>query len=141
MTIALAQTDADIVRCFPVVAQLRPHLIEAEFLPRIRRMQKEGFHLAFLEDRGAVRGVAGYRFFEKLLCGPHLYVDDLVTDETNRSRGYGARLLTWLKAEAQAHRCMQLELDSGVQRSEAHRFYFRERMRVSAFHFVVPLKT
>lgn len=141
MTIALAQTDADIARCFSVIAQLRPHLIEAEFLPRIRRMQQEGFLLAFLEDGGAVRGVAGYRFYEKLFSGPHLYVDDLVTDETNRSRGYGARLLTWLKAEAQAHQCVQLELDSGVQRADAHRFYFRERMRVSAFHFVVPVKT
>jgi hypothetical protein len=37
--IALAETDADILRCFPVMAQLRPHLVLEEFLPRVRRME------------------------------------------------------------------------------------------------------
>jgi GNAT superfamily N-acetyltransferase len=104
-------------------------------------MQQEGFHLAFLEDAGAVRAVAGYRYYDKLFSGRNLYVDDLVTDSTVRSRGYGGKLLAWLTDEARAHGCTQLELDSGVQRTDAHRFYFRERMHVSAFHFVVPIKT
>ena len=141
MIIALAQSDDEIARCFPVMLQLRPHLIEADFVPRVRRMQKEGFHLAFLDSAGAVRGVAGYRYYDKLHSGRNLYVDDLVTDSDDRSRGYGGKLLAWLTDEARAHGCVQLELDSGVQRADAHRFYFRERMHVSAFHFVVPVKT
>jgi GNAT superfamily N-acetyltransferase len=141
MNIALATTDTDIARCFPVMHQLRPHLLESEFVSRVRRMQGEGFHLAFLEDTGAVHAVAGYRYYDKLFSGKNLYVDDLVSDATQRSRGHGARLLTWLTAEAKAHGCTQLELDSGVQRFEAHRFYFRERMHISSYHFVVPIKT
>ena len=139
MKISLAQTDADIARCFAVMAQLRPHLVEAEFVARVRRMQSEGLHLACLEDGGAVRAVAGYRYYEKLFSGRNLYVDDLVTDGTQRSRGHGAQLLAWLSGQAKAHDCAQLELDSGVQRFEAHRFYFRERMHVSAYHFVQKL--
>jgi GNAT superfamily N-acetyltransferase len=104
-------------------------------------MRSDGFQLAYLEEDGLVRAVAGYRYYEKLFSGQNLYVDDLVTDSSHRSRGHGTRLLAWLAAEARAHHCVQLELDSGVQRSEAHRFYFRERMHVSAFHFVVPVKT
>jgi hypothetical protein len=30
-------------------------------------------------------------------------------------------------------------LDSGTQRVEAHRFYLRKRMKISAFHFALPL--
>jgi GNAT superfamily N-acetyltransferase len=141
MHIALAQTDPEIARCFSVMAQLRPHLIEAEFVARIRRMQQEGFHLAFLEDDGVVRAVAGYRYYDKLVSGKNLYVDDLVSDPTHRSRGHGRALLAWLCHEARTHDCAQLELDSGVQRFDAHRFYFRERLHISAYHFVVPLKT
>jgi GNAT superfamily N-acetyltransferase len=141
MNIALATTDTDIARCFPVMHQLRPHLLESEFVSRVRRMQGEGFHLAFLEDAGAIHAVAGYRYYDKLFSGKNLYVDDLVSDATQRSRGHGARLLTWLTAEAKAHGCTQLELDSGVQRFEAHRFYFRQRMHISSYHFVVPIKT
>lgn len=140
MKIALAQSDADIARCFTVMAQLRPHLVEGEFLARVRRMQTEGFHLAFLEEAGAVCAVAGYRYYDKLFSGRNLYVDDLVTDTSRRSRGHGAALLTWLAQEARRNGCVQLELDSGVQRFDAHRFYFRERMHVSAYHFVMGLK-
>jgi len=141
MKIALAQSDADIARCFAVMTQLRPHLVEGEFVARVRRMQAEGFQLAFLEEAGSVCAVAGYRYYDKLFSGRNLYVDDLVTDAARRSRGHGAALLTWLTQEARRHGCAQLELDSGVQRFEAHRFYFRERMHVSAYHFVVDLKT
>jgi GNAT superfamily N-acetyltransferase len=137
--IALADTDAAIARCFAVMHQLRPHLVEADFVPQVKRMQREGFHLAYLEAGGTVRAVAGYRFYEKLVSGKNLYVDDLVSDSTQRSRGHGRALLAWLAAEAKRHGCAQLELDSGVQRTEAHRFYFRERMRISSYHFVLGL--
>lgn len=139
MTITVAQTDAEIGRCFPIMRQLRPHLIESEFVTRVRTMQHIGYLLAALEVDGGVAGVAGYRFLEKLFSGRNLYVDDLVTDGQQRSRGHGAALLAWLCAQAKAHDCAQLELDSGVQRFEAHRFYFRERLHLSAYHFVRKL--
>jgi GNAT superfamily N-acetyltransferase len=138
--IAIAESDADILRCFPVMLHLRPHLVEADFVARVRRMQSAGFRLARLEEGGAVRAVAGYRFHEKLFSGRTLYVDDLVSDPAQRSRGHGARLLTWLADQARAHDCDLLELDSGVQRFEAHRFYFRERMKISSYHFTRPLQ-
>jgi GNAT superfamily N-acetyltransferase len=140
MKISLAETDAAIARCFPVMVQLRPHLVAEDFVRRVRGMQRDGFHLAFLESGGAIGAAAGYRYYDKLFSGKNLYVDDLVTDGTQRSRGHGRALLAWLADQARAHDCAQLELDSGVQRLEAHRFYFRERMHVSAFHFVLPLR-
>lgn len=139
MKIALAESDAAIARCFPVMHQLRPHLVEADFVARVRRMRGEGFHLAFVEERGAVHAVAGYRYYDKLFSGQNLYVDDLVTDISQRSRGHGRALLAWLADQARAHGCTQLELDSGVQRFDAHRFYFRERMHISSYHFVTQL--
>jgi GNAT superfamily N-acetyltransferase len=139
ISIRRAETEADLVRCFPVMHQLRPHLVAADFVGQVRRMQAEGFHLALLEEDGVVRAVAGYRFYEKLFSGRNLYVDDLVTDGTQRSRGHGRALLAWLRDVAASRGCVQLELDSGVQRADAHRFYFRERMKISAYHFVTDL--
>ena len=141
MTIQIrsAETDSDILRCFAVLAQLRPHLSREEFLPRIRRMQQEGFVLALLEEEGDVCAVAGYRYLDLLFSGRTLYVDDLVTDEARRSRGHGASLLSWLEENARAHGCTTLTLDSGVQRAEAHRFYFRQRMSIQGYHFSMPV--
>lgn len=80
-------------------------------------------------------GVAGFRMMENLVNGRILYVDDLVTAEGDRSQGYGAALLHWLADYAKAQDCVSLQLDSGVQRSLAHRFYFRHGMTISGFHF------
>lgn len=138
-TIRTAMTDDDVRRCFPVMAQLRPHLNADGFVPRVRSMQQEGFELAFLEEDGEVRAVAGFRCHDLLFSGRTLYVDDLVTDGRQRSRGHGAALLGWLEEEARARGCATLTLDSGVQRTEAHRFYFRQRMSIVGYHFSLPL--
>lgn len=134
-----AQTEQEILRCFSVMVQLRPHLTRESFLPRILAMQREGFHLALLEEGGEVCAVAGYRFLDLLFSGRTLYVDDLVTDETRRSRGHGAALLEWLQERAHAEGCTTLTLDSGVQRTAAHRFYFRQRMSIFGYHFSMPV--
>ncbi len=138
--IALATSDAEIAACFPVMAQLRPHLTSDEFVARVRRQQTEGFQLAALSAAGTVAAVAGFRVLENLAWGRFLYVDDLVTDEARRSQGHGEALFDWLVARARAEGCDQLHLDSGVQRFAAHRFYLTHRLDITCHHFALNLK-
>ena len=140
MAIALATTREDIQRCFPMMAELRPHLVESDFLARVRRQQKDGYHLAFLTDERIVKAMAGYRFSESLSWGKFMYVDDLVTAERFRSQGHGQKLFRWLVKEAKARNCDQFHLDSGVQRFGAHRFYLASRMDIIAHHFSMKLQ-
>jgi len=127
------------LRCLSVMQELRPHLREADFVERIRRQQAAGYVLAWLECDGAVLAVAGFRLIDNLASGRVLYVDDLVTREAERSRGNGAELYAWLAEQARAAGCATLELDSGVHRFDAHRFYFGRRMHISSYHFRMPL--
>ena len=130
------QTDEEILATRPLMCQLRPNIALENYLPTVRRMmQAEGYLLAAVSDQGEVRAVAGYRFMEMLYCGSILYVDDLNTDPRYRSQGYGRRLFDWLKQEAIEKGCAQLHLDSGVQRGQTHRFYFREGLTINAYHF------
>jgi len=139
MEIALAETDAAILRCHPVLSQLRPHIAEAEFLARIRRQMTGGYQIAALECDATVRAVGGFRCFECLAWGRICYVDDLVTADSERSRGHGAALLNWIGSRAKETGCEQLHLDSGVQRFAAHRFYLAQRMDIVAHHFGMVL--
>ncbi|HEY9735372.1 MAG TPA: GNAT family N-acetyltransferase [Trichocoleus sp.] len=139
MAIRLARSEADLSRCFPVVVQLRPHLSQGEFINRVLQQRQEGYQIAFVEEGEAVTAVAGFRLMNLLFRGRVLYVDDLVTDEAQRSKGYGQQLLDWLTEQARAQGCSALELDSGVQRSGAHRFYFREGLAITSFRFSKPL--
>lgn len=140
--IALAETDEEILGCHAVMAQLRPHVPLDTFVARVRQMQSEGFCLAYLSEGALVRAIAGYRVLNQLVSGRVLYVDDLVTDENLRSVGHGAALLAWLQDRARTEGCEYLELDSGVHRAGAHRFYFRHGLTIIAYHFRSgPLQT
>ncbi|MGA9033626.1 MAG: GNAT family N-acetyltransferase [Sulfuricaulis sp.] len=140
MKIALAETEADIARCYPVMVELRPHLSASEFASRVQKQQATGFHLAYLEEAGEVRAVAGFRYLEMLAWGKILYVDDLVAAPAQRSRGHGGQLFDWLVAQAKQNNCDEFHLDSGVQRFGAHRFYLTRRMDIICHHFALKLK-
>jgi GNAT superfamily N-acetyltransferase len=84
-------------------------------------------------------GVAGWRVTANTAAIRKLYVDDLVTRASERSRGIGALLLTELTDRAKLAGCQIVDLDSGVQRGDAHRFYMREGLTISSFHFVRPV--
>lgn len=134
-------TDADILGTFRVMKQLRTHLDEAQFLDQVKRQQaSQAYNIAAAHDSsGTVRCVAGYRFSETLAWGKFLYVDDLVTDQEARCSQFGKQMMEWLLEEARVNSCRQLHLDSGVQRHGAHRFYLRERMDITCFHFKVTV--
>jgi GNAT superfamily N-acetyltransferase len=139
-SISIAATPEAIRRCHPVMRELRTHLHNAErFVERVQRQQDEGYLLAFLETEHEVRAVAGYRVLEALFSGKFLYVDDLVTREADRSRGYGGQLFDWLMEPARERGCESLELDAGVQRFDAHRFYLLKRMNITSYHFRLKL--
>jgi GNAT superfamily N-acetyltransferase len=141
MAIELATNSGAIARGFDVMRELRPMLTSADdFVARVQQQQAQGFHLAFLESEGQVVTVAGFRVQHMLVTGLTMYVDDLVTGEKFRSRGHGKAMLDWLIARAREQGCETFSLDSGTHRRDAHAFYFREHMRISSFHFMLPLK-
>ena len=140
MTVRLAVSDADIRRCAGVMQQLRPAIGEDEFLTRAKRQQaEEKWQLAYLEDGGEIVAVSGFRLLDCMATGKTLYVDDLVTHEDRRSKGYGEKLLIWMEQLAREEGCAVLRLDSGTHRTGAHKFYFRMGMPIVSFHFMKKL--
>ena len=139
MSVRLAKTDIDIAARYPVMRELRPQVLEDEFIARVRNQERSGYRLALVEHGDAIVAVAGFRVGDSLAWGRFLYIDDLVTSGKCRSQGYGAKLLSWLRESAKAEGCQQMYLDSGIQREDAHRFYEREGMSKGGFHFVEDL--
>ncbi len=105
------------------------------FLETVREMELQGFQLAYLVDKENIVSVAGYRIASNLFLGKHLYIDDIVTSQKIRSKGYGDTLYKWLRNEAKKNKCKFIHLDSAVQRGDTHRFYFKQGLSISSFHF------
>lgn len=133
--IGIARSEREIEECYPVMAELRPHLRAEEFAPTVRRLAEvAGFRLARLTD-GEVKAVAGFRISEWLAGGRYLEVEDLVSKSGERSKGYGGELFDWLVAHAAENGCAQVRLVSRVTRLDAHRFYLRKGMKLEAHYF------
>lgn len=140
--IEIANTDAEILACFSVIQELRPHIaVPQQYLQQVRRQQCQGYRLIFVRDGARVVAAAGYRFFETLAWGPILYVDDLITAEDQRGKGHAGELFAYLFAEARQAGCREFHLDSGVNRFAAHRFYHQHGLRISSHHFSLALET
>jgi GNAT superfamily N-acetyltransferase len=140
--IHLAETDADIRRCYPVMAVLRPHIASADaFLEKVRWQQAHAnWRLIYVEEfgdppNGAPVAVSGFRISQWLVTGKTLYVDDLVALESHRGKGFAEALMQWMENFAREQGYQMFELDSGTHRLGAHRFYHRLKMTISAFHF------
>lgn len=135
INITTAQTDADILKCWPVLHLLRPHLTEESFLPLIREMMQEGYKLAFIEKDGTAAATIGFRYLRKLYDGKQIYVDDLSTLEAFRGKGYAGMLLDHVFGLAKSGGCDCVTLDSGPTRHDAHRLYLNKGFRISSLHF------
>jgi GNAT superfamily N-acetyltransferase len=118
--------------------QLRPQMPE-DYLAKMQRVFDGGGRMLIATLGEVAAGLAVWRSFENTFAGRYLYVDDLVTDEAQRSRGAGKALLSRCAEIAAELGCHELVLDSGVQRADAHRFYFREGLAINAFNFGKPI--
>jgi GNAT superfamily N-acetyltransferase len=67
-----------------------------------------------------------YLDFDSVRFGRRCWVEDLAVDPERRSQGLGAALLDAAKDWARGAGATHLELDSGLARTDAHRFYERE---------------
>jgi GNAT superfamily N-acetyltransferase len=133
--IAIATTPAEIEACFPVMTQLRPKIPHEAFVSRVQELAAAtGLTLAYLDD-GGVKAVAGYRISDWLAGGRYLEIEDLVTADGARSRGYGGILFDWVVDLAKRDGCLQVRLVSHVRRVDAHRFYERKGMTREAYYF------
>ncbi len=119
--------------------QLRPQL-PADYVGRMKEVFAGGGEMSVSVNGEDVVGNAVFRVQEKTFSGRELYCDDLVTDENRRSTGVGRLLMAHMETLGNERGCDVLTLDSGCQRQQAHRFYFREGMTIPSFHFSKPLK-
>lgn len=126
----------EMVEAFPVMNQLRTHLSQQTYLKLVKEAQtKDQYKMAALYDNGKIVAVAGFKPMITLYYGRFVWVCDLVTEEKSRSRGYGKKLLTYVHEWAKENQYESVALSSGLQRTEAHRFY-EERMDYDKVSYV-----
>jgi GNAT superfamily N-acetyltransferase len=116
-------SKADKRKAFRVLRELRSHLEPDEMETLYEQMREEGYRLFGRYDDDELVAVAGVTLGTNFYLGRHVFIHDLVTTEERRSEGHGGALLTHIHAWAVDRDCETVELESGLWREGAHRFY------------------
>lgn len=92
--------------------------------------------LVAADHAGGLIGLCtAYQDLHSIRFGYRAWIEDLVVDPRHRSRGVGKALLDAAKGWARERGAMHLELDSGLERTDAHRFYRREGSEYESVSF------
>lgn len=136
VTIKELHSQYEIREAFPIMRQLRTHLDETTYLELVLEAQeKEEYKLFGLFDGNDLVAVIGFQPMITLYYGKYIWVCDLVTDGLKRSNGYGDKLLSYVHGWATENNYETVALSSGLQRTEAHRFY-EEKMGYNKVSYV-----
>lgn len=140
-TIRELVSKAEWREAFPVMKQLRTHLDEETYLRYLDEMSADGYRLFGLFSEGELAALAGVDIETNMYYGRHLWVFELVTDSAHRSEGFGERLFEFIREFAEERGCEKIALSSGLQRSDAHRFYEdRAEMEKASYVFTRDLE-
>lgn len=122
------------------IVLLTKHLnpnIEIEVL---KKRQLEMFQLDHFICFGIYKGqkligVSGGWITVRLYSGKQLEIDNFIIDPDIQSNGYGQQLLDAMQNWALTQNCETIELNTYVQNSRSHKFYYRNDFSILGFHF------
>ena len=85
---------------------------------------ENSFAFFLLDDDDGYHGFCHGVYFNTFwMTGMTCYVSSIITNQEDRGKGYGVRLMDHAVELAKERGCKAVVLDSGMPRAEAHRFY------------------
>ncbi len=139
--IFIAKNRSDLEKCFPIMKELRPHLKYEEYLAIYDEAhRRDGFEIVAIEENNQILAVMGYRILFDYVRGKHIYIDDLVSSESVRSKGLGAELLKYAEGVAKDLNCKTLRLCAVIENERGVQFYEKNGWLKRAFAFTKKLK-
>lgn len=121
---------------FSLLKELRSELDLKKATAQLKEMVGSGYRMvAFVQD-GEMIALAGFVISANFALGKKMYIEDLVTTASWRSKHVGRQVLKHLEALAVSEGCRAVHLDSGVQRHASHKFLLNNNYQILAHHFV-----
>ncbi len=136
------KTINDLEKIYGLMHELRTNLSLDQFQELFFQAQNQNSYMldALIENEIPV-ALIGYRILTDFVHGRHLYIDDLVTKESHRSRGIGAKLLSYAETKAKEFDCKNLRLCTGIANELGKKFYEKENWQFKAIVYKKKLMT
>jgi GNAT superfamily N-acetyltransferase len=130
----------EIPEAYEVLNQLRVDMDYEEFEDLIYEMRHKDYKMIGVYEASELVTYAGVHVQTNLYHKRHLFVDDLVTYDSFRSRGYGDAMLEYLVNFAKIAMCENIVLSSTIENLDAHKFCDMMGFKRESFIFVKSVK-
>ncbi len=90
-------------------------------------IRRDDTHIFVAEDGGKIIGCVTFYVLPNIRHGWHRgHIEDMIVSSTHRGKGVGSALFSAVRLFAKDHNIKVIKLDSGVELTDAHRFYEKQ---------------
>lgn len=122
-----------------LIVQLNPKLDKEHYAELLKDMIPHNYHQLAVFEGDKCIGLSGYWIATKIYSGKYLEMDNVVVDESARSKGIGKLLVDAIIKIGKEQNCKVIMLDAYLENKGAHRFYEREGFTAKGYHFIRKL--
>lgn len=139
LTFKLIPPD-DILSIVPLLKELDENSVsEAVLNERILEMSQQNYECLGIYDVDQLIGICGMWFQTRHYAGKSLEIDHVIVTQSQRDRGIGKLLMTYIHSYASSKNCKWIELNTYVDNYASHRFYYNHGFDAKGYHFVKKL--
>lgn len=129
-------TAGDSPAIVPLANKLHPEMDAETFGGHLAEMFKyPTYHCFGLYQKGKLVAMTNGWITVRFYSGKQLEVDNVIVAPDLRSQGVGKYFFACIGQWAREHDCHTIELNTYVQNSKSHKFYFTEGYKILGFHF------
>ena len=130
----------DIEDIVPLIEELNAFKASKAILhKRFEEMFTQSYECVGVFDQDKLVGVAGLWFQTRHYSGKSCEADHVFLQQTYRNKGIGEKLFDFIIKHAKAKGCEAVELNTYVQNTASHKFYYNQDFSILGFHFLKQL--
>ena len=128
--------ESDIADIVHLAKQLNPNKsIEVLNISIIEMFRFSNYHCFGLYHNKILVGISSCWITVRFYSGKQIELDNVIIDDKYRSSGIGRKFLELIEIWAKERSCNTIELNTYVQNSRSHKFYFNLGYSILGFHF------
>lgn len=123
-------------RTLELLQQLNPRM-DREYLKstQAEMVQMPNYHCFGLFNHNKLVGIASAWTTVRIYCGKQIELDNVIIDQHMQSKGLGKYFMNAIKDWSIENNYASVGLNTYVQNSRSHKFYFNEAFKILGFHF------
>lgn len=127
---------SDILEILPLMKKISSLKDEDVLKSRIVEMAEQNYKCVGIYDSNALIGICGLWFLTRHYCGRTVEPDHVMIDESYQNQGIGHLLFEWIFEYCQNNGIESVELNTYVENTRSHKFYYNLGFEIKGYHFL-----